>query len=64
MWHLGLSIGRKGAEFTPFPIKLHAKEPANKSETPLAFRAVRDQGDGYSHAGCLAKTVNTEIEML
>ena len=36
----------------------------NKSETTLVFRASRNQGSDYSHAGCLAKIANVEIELL
>ena len=40
------------------------REPANKSLAPLAFRAVRDQGNDCRHTGCLSKIANTEIRSL
>ncbi len=40
------------------------KEPANKSLAPLAFRAIRDQGNDYRHTGCLSKIGNAEIRSL
>ena len=55
-----------GPDFQPKDDLRHilAMEPTNKSETTLAFRAIRDQGSDYSHAGCLAKITNVEIGLL